>query len=107
MKGNEKLDGLLGKPLCMMTGEEFLQLNELARHDAAPAAEPQKTYAHGIGELAGVLGCSESTIYSLKKQGALDDAIVSNIGRKILFDVGKARALADEYQKNAREERHG
>ena len=95
------------KFLFQMTGEEFLQLNELARHDAAPAAEPQKTYAHGIGELAGVLGCSESTIYSLKKQGALDDAIVSNIGRKILFDVGKARALADEYQKNAREERHG
>ena len=45
-----------------MTGEEFLQLNELARHDAAPAAEPQKTYAHGIGELAGVLGSNPAGV---------------------------------------------
>ena len=41
----------------------------------------------------------------LKKEGVLDDAIVSQVGRKIIFNVGKARALADEYQRAQRESR--
>ena len=39
----------------------------------------------------------------IKKEGVLDDAIVSQVGRKIIFNVGKARALADEYQRAQRE----
>lgn len=99
---------LLSKFLCQMTGEEFLQLNELARKDVAePSSGQPTTHAYGIGELAKLIGCSPSTVYSLKRQGILDDAIVSNIGRKIIFDVEKARALADNFQRTAREERHG
>ncbi|MCQ2115167.1 MAG: DUF3853 family protein [Bacteroidales bacterium] len=91
----------------MMTGEEFLQLNELAKspHDAASTNHP--IYAQGVEELAEKIGCSQSTVYSLKRQGVLDDAIVSNIGRKIIFDVEKARELADAFQRSAREVRHG
>lgn len=99
---------LLSKFLCQMTGEEFLQLNELARKDGVePSSGQTTTHAYGIGELAKLIGCSQSTVYSLKRQGILDDAIVSNIGRKIIFDVEKARVLADNFQRTAREERHG
>lgn len=36
-----------------MTGEEFLQLNELARKDAVePSSGQPTTHAYGIGELA-------------------------------------------------------
>ena len=98
---------LLGKPLWQMTGEEFLQLNELTRGSSNPTTENNepKLYAHGINELATKLGCCQSTVYSLKKLGILDSAIVSQIGKRIVFDVHRARELADEYQKSQREAR--
>jgi len=34
----------------------------------------------------------ESQIHTLKKRGVFDDAIVSRIGKKIVFDIDKARA---------------
>lgn len=88
-----------------MTGEEFLQLNELTRSSSNSQQESKetKTFAHGINELATKLGCCPSTVYSLKKLGILDEAIVSQIGKRIVFDVNKARVLADEYQKSQRE----
>lgn len=108
MQAKTEIDRLLSKPLCMMTGEEFLQLNELTRTPQGVETTPNHpVYAQGVEELADKIGCSQSTVYSLKRQGILDDAIVSNIGRKIIFDVVKARDLADIYQKSAREKRHG
>ena len=98
---------LLEKPIWQMTGEEFLQLNELTRSSSNSQQEKNETkvYAHGINELAYMLGCCQSTVYSLKKLGILDDAIVSQIGKRIIFDVHKARVLADEYQKSQRDSR--
>ena len=104
---NSKSNYLLGKPLWQMTGEEFLQLNELTRSSSNSQQENNETkvYAHGINELASKLGCCQSTVYALKKLGILDNAIVSQIGKRIVFDVHKARELADEYQKSQREAR--
>ncbi len=98
---------LLEKPLWQMTGEEFLQLNELTRGSLNPTTENNepKLYAHGVNELATMLGCCQSTVYALKKIGVLDKAIVSQIGKRIIFDVHKARELADEYQKSQRDQR--
>ena len=98
---------LLEKPLWKMTGEEFLQLNELTRGSSNPTTENNepKLYAHGVNELAAMLGCCPSTVYSLKKLRILDNAIVSQIGKRIVFDVHKARILADEYQKSQRDQR--
>ena len=98
---------LLEKPLWQMTGEEFLQLNELTRGSSNPTTENNepKLYAHGVNELATMLGCCPSTVYSLKKLRILDNAIVSQIGKRIVFDVHKARILADEYQKSQRDQR--
>ncbi|MCQ2180274.1 MAG: hypothetical protein MJY91_09275, partial [Bacteroidales bacterium] len=72
-----------------------------------PAQAGQK--ALGVHALAVELGCSDSTIYALMRApreedgsaeggGVLKTAIVSRIGRRIVFDVDKARKLADEYQ---------
>ena len=104
---NSKNNYLLEKPIWQMTGEEFLQLNELTRSSSNHQQENNETkvYAHGINELASMLGCCQSTVYSLKKLGILDKAIVSQIGKRIVFDVNKARELADEYQKSQREAR--
>lgn len=98
-----KNSSLLAKPIWQMTGEEFLQLNELTRTEES--SESAHAYAYGIGELSKMIGCCQSTVYALKKQGVLDDAIVSNIGRRIIFDVETARKLADDYQRAQRLER--
>ncbi len=107
MKDFNNTQDLLQKPIWQMTGEEFLQLNQLSRSSADNSREEGQptAYAHGIGELAQMIGCCQSTIYTLKKLGVLDEAIVSQIGKRIVFDVNKARILADGYQKSQREAR--
>lgn len=97
---------LLSKFLCQMTGEEFLQLNELRASDHQTSMPTSHSYAQGVSDLAEKIGCCQSTIYALKKLGVLEDAIVSQIGRRIVFDVEKARILADDYQRTQRKERH-
>ena len=104
MDSNTKLSSLLAKPIWQMTGEEFLQLNELNINSVVSTAQAAGSvqYAHGISELSQMIGCCQSTIYVLKKEGVLDGAVVSQIGRRIIFDVDKARVLADEYQRQRR-----
>ena len=63
--------------------------------------------AMGVHALAVELGCSDSTVYSLmrttrEEDGSSDggvllrDAIVSRIGRRIVFDVERVRELAKQ-----------
>ena len=56
-------------------------------------------------ELSDYIGCCQSTIYDLKKKGVLDEAIISRVGRKIVFDAEKARVLASNYQSDQREKK--
>ena len=107
MQQKPTFESLLAKPIWQMTGEEFLQLNELNNRGAGSTAQSAGSvqYAHGIAELSQMIGCCQSTVYALKKEGVLDGAIVSQIGRRIIFDADKARALADEYQRVQRESR--
>ncbi len=106
------IDGLLKKPLWQMTGEEYCQLTQYAMSlspnaGTSPVSMGQK--ALGVHALAVELGCSDSTIYALMRAareedgssdggGILKPAIVSRIGRRIVFDVDKARELATQYQ---------
>ena len=106
------INGLLEKPLWQMTGEEYCQLTQYALSlstgtGTAPSPSGQK--ALGVHALAVELGCSDSTIYALMRTpreedgsseggGILKGAIVSRIGRRIVFDVDKARELATQYQ---------
>ena len=109
MSTTKSIEGLLEKPVYMMTGEEYLELTHYALANSPNAANrPTQAgqKALGVHALAVELGCSESTIYALMREedgsnvggGVLREAIVSRIGRRIVFDVDKARKLADEYQ---------
>ena len=112
MDSNNLIEGLLQKPLWQMTGEEYCQLTHYAlslspNTGSSPAPPGQK--ALGVHTLAVELGCSDSTVYALMRTpreedgsseggGILRPAVVSRIGRRIVFDVDTARRLADDYQ---------
>lgn len=112
MSTSKTIEGLLEKPVYMMTGEEYLELTHYALANSQPAANQttrggQKAF--GVHALAVELGCSDSTIYALMRAprkeddsadggGVLKDAIISRIGRRIVFDVDKARELAQQSQ---------
>ena len=112
MDSNNFIEGLLQKPLWQMTGEEYCQLTHYAlslspNTGSSPAPPGQK--ALGVHALAVELGCSDSTVYALMRTpreedgsseggGILRPAVVSRIGRRIVFDVDTARRLADDYQ---------
>jgi hypothetical protein len=106
------INGLLEKPLWQMTGEEYCQLTQYAlslSNGTGTTPSPSGQKALGVHALAVELGCSDSTIYALMRTpreddgsseggGVLKDAIVSRIGRRIVFDVDKARELAKQSQ---------
>ena len=113
MNSQTNIEGLLGKPLWQMTGEEYCQLTHyalsLSPNTGSSSPSPPGQKALGVHALAVELGCSDSTVYSLMRTpreedgsadggGILLPAIVSRIGRRIVFDVETARRLADDYQ---------
>ena len=89
------------RPVYTLSCREFCELTRFANSGisgqfaAAPVASPQ---AIGIAALADALSCSASQIYILKKAHRLDDAVISRIGRRIVFDVDKARTAANAWQ---------
>ena len=106
------VQSLFSKPLWQMSGEEFCALtryasamDERAETQAQESAAVNRKLAKGIHELSQDIGCCDTTVYVLKKNGILDPAIVSRIGRSIVFDVEKARELAEKYQSLQRDER--
>ena len=103
----DEIKNLMSKPVWQMSGEEFCILTMYATSTApsSPSNNPRNTRVIGMKELAAYLGCCESTIYAIKKAGILDPAIVSQIGKRIVFDAECARQLADDYQKAQREKR--
>ena len=110
MNSQTNIEGLLGKPLWQMTGEEYCQLTHyaLSLSPNTGSSSPPGQKALGVHALAVELGCSDSTVYSLMRTPREDDgadgggilrpAIVSRIGRRIVFDIETARRLADDYQ---------
>ena len=101
-----------------LTGEQLCALIQFAIGLGEPDTNPGqkgRTLVSGVQALADGLGCSPSTIYGLMRTareedgsaadgGILRDAIVSRIGRRIVFDTEIARARANEYQKNKKED---
>lgn len=84
------ISGLMDKPIWQMSGNEFVKLAEFAFSKISlPAAqEPQKPqFVYGIQALAEYLGCGNSKVHSLKKDGVLDAAIISTVGKKIIFNA--------------------
>lgn len=101
---NKDIDitGLLEKFVFQMSGREVYNLIQAAIISSTTSTSAQGMLCTGIHALAEQLGCCESTIYMLKREGVLDSAIKSQVGKKIVFDVEKARAAANQYQKERR-----
>lgn len=101
------IESLLDKPVWQMTGEEYIELTQYALSSSGANenhVERRVQKAMGVHALAVELGCSDSTVYSLMRtareedgssegSGILHDAIVSRIGRRIVFDVERARVI--------------
>lgn len=107
---------LLDRPIWQMTGREYCALTQYAnglRDGQDARAEGRRALVNGVQALADGLGCSPSTIYGLMRTareedgsaangGILKEAIVSRIGRRIVFDVELARELAESFSKGRR-----
>jgi hypothetical protein len=90
------------KFLWQMTGEEFLQLQQLSANDTplSPSVlvpAPEKKHVYGIAGIARLFDCSMPTAHRIKSSGKIDKAIVQ-IGRKIIVDANLALELAGRKQ---------
>ena len=92
------IEQLLEKPICMMSGEEFVLL--LQNAEKQPAKVPaevvlERHYEYGIAGIAKIFGCSIPTANSIKKSGVMDSAI-TQMGRKRVIDSEMALSLAKD-----------
>lgn len=98
------LEQLLQKPVCYMSGEELAYLINnigiLAQKNIAEDKVPttERKLAYGIKGIADTFGCSIPTANRIKKSGLINKAI-SQVGRKIVLDVGLALELAGNINK--------
>lgn len=99
---NSSISPLMEKLVWQMTGRELYAIAQFATESMAALTPVRREQAIGIHKLAEELGCSVSILYELKKKGVLDDSIISHIGKKVVFDVEKARELANQYQREQR-----
>lgn len=99
----EKITDLLSKPLWQLTGEEYVHLHAYACSKCKDDSRTESvTKVMGVRKLAEYLVCCESKIYALKREGVLDSAIISRIGKNTVFDGEKARELAQAYIQESR-----
>ena len=94
---------LLTKPLWQLTGEEYVRLHAYACSLIKNAEAAPVTKVTGVRQLAEYLSCCESTVYLLRREGVLDSAVISRVGKNIVFDGGKARELAQAYMQEHRQ----
>lgn len=86
----------LDTPIHMLTPRQLFAMAQVWQQSNQPEsssqqAQPQKQerwYVNTVKELADILGTSESTVYRMKADGVLDDAI-SQYGRWMYIDVNK------------------
>lgn len=93
---------LLQKPLWQLTGEEYVQLHAYACSLRNNTEKAPVNKVIGVRALAEYISCCESKIYALKREGVLDSAIISRIGKNTVFDGEKARELAQAYIQESR-----
>ncbi len=108
MTKKQSVIDLLSKPLWQMSGEEYVALHAYAVKMANDEGGVTKasTRCTGVRELAQFLNCCESTVYAMKREGVLDDSILSSIGKSTVFDGEKAKALAQAYMVTRRQSKN-
>lgn len=95
-KVNMNIVDLKIKPIWLMTGEEFLYLQEHGNTRQLNGCEnnpTEKQYVYGIAGIARLFRCSIPTANRIKASGKIDKAI-KQIGRKIVVDAELALELA-------------
>ena len=93
----KEINALLSRRLIDLEGRDFVALAQYAGAIAGSNEPVASSQAIGINALADALSCSASQIYNLNKAHMLDDAVISRIGRRIVYDVDKARAAANNW----------
>ena len=99
MESNILIEGLLQKPLWQMTGEEYCQLTHYAlslspNTGSSPALPGQK--ALGVHALAVELGCSDSTVYALRRTPREEDGSAegggtgTDVQQRVYDQIGRA-----------------
>lgn len=84
----------LDTPINLLTPRQLFEMmsdwqtKTGVRREEEKKQRPERWYVNSIGELAKILGTSESTVYRMKASGALDDCI-SQYGRWMMIDVDK------------------
>ena len=98
---------LLEMPLWQLTGEEYVALHAYACSIdmEGRAAAHQVVRVKGVHAVAEYCSCSASQIAKLLREGVLEKAILSRIGKTIVFDGDDARRRANEYQMQQRASR--
>ena len=95
------IEQLLEKPICMMSGQEFVLLLQNAEKQTAKVPAEvvlEKHYEYGIAGIAKIFGCSIPTANRIKKSGVIDAAI-TQVNRKITVD-SELEAEANAVQLN-------
>lgn len=82
----------LDTPIHLLTPRQLFEMmsdwqGKVKQHEEK-ARRPERWYVNKIGELAEILGTSESTVYRMKSNGVLDDCI-SQYGKWMMIDVDK------------------
>ena len=91
----EDINNLFERRLIDMTGAEFVRLQAYALASHIPSASaPEVVQAVGMNALAEALSCSPSQVAKMRRDGALEPAIISHVGRNYVFDIQKAREAA-------------
>lgn len=82
----------LDTPIHLLTPRQLFEM--MAEWQTSIPKEEAKTeqkkrwYVNSVGELAKIIGSSESTVYRMKSAGLLDECI-SQYGRWLMIDVDK------------------
>lgn len=101
------IEDLLGRPLWQLSCQEYLALMRylLTQFGSVSSESTSPRQAIGMTALSKALGCSTSLLYGIRHNTDFDEAVISRIGRKEVYDVETARKIANDYMKRAREER--
>lgn len=107
MNADINIIDLLKKPVCVLTGEEYVALHTYAHTllNGGDAKVSQVVRIKGVQAVAEYCACSPSQIAKLLREGVLGSAILSRIGKTIVFDGEEARHCANEYQMKQRASR--
>ncbi len=97
---NNNINELMKLPIWQMTGEEQYRIIQYALGHGAPHGEANPTMIPVDMPFAPKR--TDSLVYKLRREGVLDEAIISRIGKKIVFDGEIARRCANEYQEQQR-----